>query len=501
MSGLLYLSVSQNSIEGKIPSDIGELKAIVEIHLSGNHFSGMIPSRFGELQNLQSLDLSNNSLFGQIPLSLANLISLEFLNLSLNALSGSIPMSLEKLSYLKSINVSFNDLEGVIPSGGVFGHSTVQSFLGNKGLCGMHILEIPACAITNPGKQSKLKEVLLKIVTPVVISSLLIFLLVSIWLMKRQKKEKSKDVEKVPEIRTHQLVSYHDIQQATNNFDELNLIGVGSSGSVYKGTLSSGTAVAIKVLDLENEQVCKRFDTECEVMRNVRHRNLVPVITTCSSDYIRAFVLQFMPNGSLENWLYKEDRHLNLHQRVSVMLDTAMAVEYLHHGHVTPIVHCDLKPANILLDEDMVAHVGDFGISKILAISKSMAYTETLGTLGYIAPEYGSDGIVSASGDVYSYGIMLMEVLTKRRPTDEEICNENLDLRKWITQSFSGSMMDVVDANLFSEEEQITSESKICIASMIELGLDCTKEMPESRITMKDVVTRLNKINNTFLET
>ena len=110
------------------------------------------------------------------------------------------------------------------------------------------------------------------------------------------------------------------------------------------------------------------------------------MITTCSSDYIRAFVLQFMPNGSLENWLYKEDHHLNLHQRVTVMLDAAMAVEYLHHGHVTPIVHCDLKPANVLLDEDMVAHVVDFGISKILAISKSMAYTETLGTLGYIAP-------------------------------------------------------------------------------------------------------------------
>ncbi|KAH0692673.1 hypothetical protein KY290_020798 [Solanum tuberosum] len=496
MSGLLYLDVSQNSIEGEVPSDIGGLKAIVELHLSNNHFSGMISTRFGELQNLQYLDLSNNSFFGQIPLSFANLINLEFLNLSLNALSGSIPKSLEKLSYLKSINVSFNDLEGEIPSGGVFANSTLQSFLGNKGLCGMHILDIPACDITNPGKQSKLKEVLLKIVTPAVTSSFLIFLLVSIWIMKRQKKGRSKDVEKVLEIGTHQLVSYHEIQRATNNFDESNLIGEGSSGSVYKGTLFGGTAVAIKVLDLENEQVSKRFDTECEVMRNVRHRNLVSVITTCSSDYIRAFVLRYMPNGSLENWLYEEDRHLNLHQRVTVMIDAAMAVEYLHHGHVTSIVHCDLKPANILLDEAMVVHVGDFGISKILAISKSIAYTETLGTLGYIAPE----GIVSTCGDVYSYGIMLMEVLTKRRPTDEEICNENLDLRKWITQSFSGTMMDVVDANMFSEEEQITCKSEICIASMIELALDCTKETPESRVTMKEVVKRLNKINNTFQE-
>ncbi|KAK4720961.1 hypothetical protein R3W88_011194 [Solanum pinnatisectum] len=465
LSDLLYLSVSRNSIEGEVSSDIGELPAIVGLYLHSNHFSGVIPTRFGELQNLQYLDLSNNSFFGQIPLPFANLITLEFLNLSSNALSGTIPKSLEKLSYLKSINVSFNNLEGEIPSGGVFANSTLQSLLGNKGLCGMHILEIPACAINNPGKQSNLKEVLLKLVTPVVISSFLIFLLVSILIMIRQNKGKSKDVEKVLEIGTHQLVSYHEIQRATNNFDESNLIGGGSSGSVYKGILFGETA-----------QVCKRFDTECKVMRNVRHRNLVSVITTCSSDYIRAFVLQFMPNG------------------ITVMLDAAMAVEYLHHGHVTPIVHCDLKPTNILLDEDMVAHVGDFGISKILAISKSMAYTETLGTLGYIAP-------VSASGDIYSYGIMLMEVLTKRRPRDEDICNENLDLRKWITQSFSGSMMDVVDANLFSEEEQITSKSEICIASMIELALDCTKEMPESRITMKEVVKRLNKINNKFMET
>ncbi|KAM3234796.1 hypothetical protein P3L10_014832 [Capsicum annuum] len=184
-------------------------------------------------------------------------------------------------------------------------------------------------------------------------------------------------------------------------------------------------------------------------MRNVRHRNLIPVITTSSSEYIIAFVLQYMSNGSLENWLYREDFHLNLLQRVTIMLDAAMTIEYLHHGNDTPIVHCDLKPANVLLDEDMVAHVGDFGISKILAVSKSMAHTETLGTLGYTVP---------------------------------------------------GTMMDVIEDNLFPEE-QITSKSEICIASMVELALDCTLEMPESRITMKDVVKRLNKIKNVFLET
>ncbi|KAM3338573.1 hypothetical protein P3S68_030659 [Capsicum galapagoense] len=546
---LHYLLLGSNLLNGVLPNSFGNLSSTIEIlyigdaHLNGlippgiGNMSGMIPSRFGQLSNLQILDLSNNSFSGVLflrddpvhtysvgvgeggttpGLTYAPSPQLRWRGVSnprpwhttvskLTAeprpsLSGTIPKSLEKLSYLKAINVSFNNLEGEIPGGGVFANSTLQSFLGNNGLCGMHILEILVCPITNPAQQSKSKELVLKIVIPTVTSAFLIFLLVSTWIMKRKKKGTSKDVEYVPEIKTYQLISYHEIQRATSNFDGSNLIGAGSSGSVYKATLSIGTVVAIKVLDLENEQVCKRFDTECKVMRNVRHRNLVPVITTCSSDYIRAFVLEYMSNGSLENWLYREDCHLNLLQRVTVMLDAAMAIEYLHHCNETPIVHCDLKPSNILLDEDMVAHVGDFGISKILAVSKSMAHTKTLGTLGYIAPEYGSDGIVSTSGDVYSYGIMLMEVLTKRRPTDEEICNENLDLRKWITQSFSGSMLEVVDANLFPEEEQITSKSEICIVSMVELALDCTMEIPESRITIKDVVKRLNKIKNTFLE-
>ncbi|KAF3668787.1 putative LRR receptor-like serine/threonine-protein kinase-like [Capsicum annuum] len=417
MRGLLFLNLSQNSLEGEVPSDIGELKVIVELDLSGNKFSGTIPSKLGDLQSLKSLGMSNNSFSGSIPLSFSNLISLEFLDMSLNALAGTIPKSLDKLSYLKSINVSSNDLEGEIPNGGVFANSNLQSFLVNKRLCGMNISEVPDCAIMNPGKQSKSKKPVLKIVIPVV-TSFLIFLLVSAWILKRKKKGKSEDVEKVLDIRTHQLISYREIQPATNNFDGSNLTAVGTSGSVYKGTLSGGSLVAIKVLDLENEQVCKRFDTECKVMRNVRHRNLVPVITTCSSDYIRAFVLKYMCNGSLENWLYREDCHLNLLQRVIVMLDAAIAIEYLHHGNDTPIVHRDLKPANVLLDEDMVAHVGDFGISKILAVNKSMAHTETLGTLGYIAP---------------------------------------------------GTMMDVVDINL-STEEQITSKSEICIASMVELA-------------------------------
>ncbi|XP_047268890.1 LRR receptor-like serine/threonine-protein kinase EFR [Capsicum annuum] len=233
MSGLLYVDVSRNSIEGEVPPDIGELKAILELYLSSNNLSGVIPSRLGELLSLQYLDLSNNSFSCQIPLSFANLISLEFLYLSLNTLSGTIPKSLEKLSYLKSINVSLNVLDGEIPSGGVFANSTLQSFLGNKDVCGMHILEVPSCPITKSGQQSKSNKFVLKIVIPV-LTSFMILLLVSIWIMKRKKIAKSKDVGKVPEINTYPLISYHEIQRATSNFDGSNLIGVGSSGLCTK---------------------------------------------------------------------------------------------------------------------------------------------------------------------------------------------------------------------------------------------------------------------------
>ncbi|KAF3645405.1 putative LRR receptor-like serine/threonine-protein kinase FLS2-like [Capsicum annuum] len=430
-----YLQVGSNPLNGVLPNSIGNLSSTIEdFYIGDAHLNGLIPPSIGNMSALiilvfennilmenipPEIDLDRNDLTEVIPECLGNLSMLQHLYLGSNKFSSKLPLSLWKMKGLLFLNVSRNSIEGEIPP------NIGLEAIADLDLSGNHLSgKVPACPVNNTGQQSKSMELVLKIVIPVVTSSFLIFLLASDWIMKWQKKQKLKDVEKVLEIGTYQLISYHEIQRATNNFDGSNLIGEGSSGSVYQGTLSSGNVVAIKVLDLENEQVCK-------------------------SEYIIAFVLQYMSNGSLENWLYREDFHLNLLQRVTIMLDAAMTIEYLHHGNDTPIVHCDLKPANVLLDEDMVAHVGDFGISKILAVSKSMAHTETLGTLGYTVP---------------------------------------------------GTMMDVIEDNLFPEE-QITSKSEICIASMVELALDCTMEMPESRITMKDVVKRLNKIKNVFLET
>ncbi|XP_016571731.2 receptor kinase-like protein Xa21 [Capsicum annuum] len=165
------------------------------------------------------------------------------------------------------------------------------------------------------------------------------------------------------------------------------MIGSESFGSVYKGVLRSGTVNAVKVFNLQLDATFKSYDTECEVLRSLHHRNLVKVITSCSNLDFKALVLEYMPNGSLEKYLYSHNYFLDIRQRLSIMIAVTCALEYLHHGCLSPVIHCDLKPSNVLLDEDMVAHLSDFGVSKLLGEDKGDLYTKTLATLGYIVPD------------------------------------------------------------------------------------------------------------------
>ena len=181
-------------------------------------------------------------------------------------------------------------------------------------------------------------------------------------------------------------VSYLELVSATDGFSETNLLSTGGFGSVYKGILSDGIEAAVKVFNLDLEGAAISFEVECEMLCNVRHRNLVKVISCCSQIDFKGLVLSYMPNGSLEKWLYSQSSSLNIVQRLDIMIDAASALEYLHHGYEVPIVHCDLKPSNILLDDDMVAHVADFGIAKLLGGGDSMTQTTTLATIGYMAP-------------------------------------------------------------------------------------------------------------------
>ncbi|KAM3762407.1 hypothetical protein ACB098_01G342900 [Castanea mollissima] len=491
LQNLLFLDLSSNFLNGSLSPSMTKLRTIVVMDLSCNQITGNILSIIGAFESLSYLNMSKNSFQGNIPQSFGQLRGLERLDLSNNNLSGAIPKSLETLPYLKYLNLSFNKLSGEIPSTGPFANFTAESFLGNEALCGNPIFGVPPC--TSPTSLgSRVKQVLLKYIVPV-IASIIIF--AALVIMRRRHPQCNMQIPGFPTTLPtidHRMISYQELSRGTNNFCESNLLGTGGFGSVYKGILSDGTIIAVKALNLQLEGAFKSFDTECKVLRAIRHRNLVKVISTCSNLEFRALVLQYMSNGSLEKWLYSHNNCLNLVQRVSIMVDVALALEYLHNGQSESVVHCDLKPSNILLDEDMVAHVSDFGIAKILALNKDATQTKTLGTLGYIAPEYGSKGRVSTKGDIYSYGIILLEIITRKKPTDEMFVGE-LAMRQWIASL--PNRMEVVDDGLLRIEDgrDVTGMQTILL-SILELGLRCSEESPDERPDIKDIVTKVNKI-------
>ena len=264
-----------------------------------NQLSGKIPDTLGALQMLANLDLSGNSFQGQIPDTFGGLISIIDLNLSHNFLSGAIPNSLANLSYLNHLDLSFNKLEGKIPNGRVFSNLSIPSLIGNEALCGALQLHLPPCSGNVDNSTRKLQS--LKYIIPLTVFGVVLFTCLCLKYAFNWRRQ-SKTQGDMTNFDEYPVISHHELVRATSNFNEANLLGRGGFGSVFKGWLDNGTAIAVKVLNLEVEGALKSFDAECHVLRAVRHRNLIKIISVCSNLDFKALVLEFMHNGNLEQW-------------------------------------------------------------------------------------------------------------------------------------------------------------------------------------------------------
>ncbi|KAF7850212.1 LOW QUALITY PROTEIN: hypothetical protein BT93_L5733 [Corymbia citriodora subsp. variegata] len=450
LTSLGDLVLQQNRISGSILNCIGNLSSLQNFFVNSNNMTSAIPISQWSLQELIFLSLSLNSFVGGLPPEIGKMRAmngidlswLDFPDLSYNELLGTIPESMEGLIYLQHLNLSFNKLSGEIPNGGPFKNFLGLSFTGNEALCGNAAFQVPPCKLNEKKSTRNERLQLLSIMLPIVSILLLLF---AICLLRKHgnPSKKAPVLVENPLGIDRPMISYRELCLATNNFSKINLLGVGSFSFAYKGTLANGIDIAVKVLNFLIEGALKSFDTECEVFCNIWHRNLVKVISSCTNVDLRALVLQYMPNGSLEKWLYSNNYSLGLHQRMNIMVDIATMIEYLHHGQLEPIVHCDAY--NVLLNEELAAQVCDFGIAKILAKNKLETQTRTLGMIGYIAPEYGLEGKVSTKGDVYSFGILLLEVITRKKPTDE-MFNADMRLRQWVGAAIPNKVLDIVDS-------------------------------------------------------
>ncbi|KAK2987437.1 hypothetical protein RJ640_018574 [Escallonia rubra] len=505
-SSLVKVELTSNQFTGEIPSTIGKLKGLSNFLLEDNFFSGNIPDSIGSCVSLNEINLAGNLLSGKIPVSLGSLPSLNSLNLSDNKLSGEIPVSLSS-PRLSLLDLSNNRLIGRIPES-LSIEAFNSSFLGNPGLCSQGIKNLRPCS-SDSGKSGQVKAVIYCFIAGagVMAVSLACYILVKL----RQKDQKGRE-SLIKRRDSWAMKHFHVLsfseEEILKEIKQENLIGKGGSGNVYKVHLRNGKQLAVKHIwkSHSGDRKCCRssspmlakgkksrspeYDAEVATLSSVRHVNVVKLYCSITSDDSNLLVYEYMPNGSLWDRLHTGQKIvMDWNVRYEIAIGAARGLEYLHHSGDRPVIHRDVKSSNILLDEHMKPRIADFGLAKIVQANAIKDSTHVIaGTHGYIAPEYAYTYKVNEKSDIYSFGVVLMELVTGKRPVELEF-GENNDIVHWVGKAMrsNGSIVDLVDSSI---SEALREDA----AKVLRIATHCTIKIPAVRPSMRTVVQMLEEV-------
>nr|XP_023885786.1 putative leucine-rich repeat receptor-like serine/threonine-protein kinase At2g19230 [Quercus suber] len=418
------------------------------------------------------------NLTGEIATSFSNLKAMQSLDLSYNDLTGPLPEFLSEMPNLNTLNVSGNNLTGSVPE------ALLQKFRDGK--LALSVGENPDLCLSVPCKRKKKKEVVVPIVASSIAAVLVLLFIFSALVIYRRKR-KGDMVTKSNIKSKNQQYSYSEVVSITNNFRTI--IGGGGFGKVYLGKLKDETQVAVKLLSTSSNQGYKEFRAEAQLLMIVHHKNLVSLVGYCDEGATKALIYEYMASGNLLQHLSVTNTNvLTWNERIHIAVDAAHGLEYLHNGCKPPIIHRDLKPSNILLNEHMQAKIADFGLSRAFATENdSHVSTRPAGTLGYVDPEFQSSGNFNKKNDVYSFGIILFELITGRTAIVRGPVRNN-HILDWVNPLIErGDVQNIIDPRLEGEFNS-TSAWKA-----IEIAMSCIPSYAIQRLDMSYVLAELKE--------
>nr|GLL22038.1 systemin receptor SR160-like [Ipomoea trifida] len=541
-NSLEYLDLSSNHLNGSIPDDIGNFCNLIYLNLSMNSLSGPIPATLLRLHQLYYLSLASNNLTGEIPGRLFNFLSLSSIDLSHNHLSGSIPRGFGELQQLQNIDVSYNKFSGDIC--GTVSHmwdarltlrmcknhfsgripyelvklKFVDASFDDVNLCSEQLfseqmdMKLPTCPsqgfsdytiplhinCRSSNESSKSKKTQpskpnhTMIVTCVVIAAAAAVLIIGIGILILVFKHKG-GRRKQNDGEEWSMVSFQRLEfnkcEIFGGLKDENLIGNGGSGKVYRVITKKGQRVAVKSIRHERKQnhiLEKQFLAEVEILGGIRHNNIVKLLCCVKGNTTKLVVYEYMDKQCLHKWLHGKKKGLttqvlNWETRLKIAMGATQGLCYMHHDCSPPIVHRDIKSSNILVDSDFNVKIADFGLAKMIASEGDPeTASAVVGTFGYIAPEYSSTRKVDAKSDIYSFGVVLLELTTGREAVTG---NEDMNLAQWARkhQREGNSAADALDEEI---KDPRYMEAMIAV---FKLGLACTLSSPSNRPSMKDI--------------